>query len=181
MGHLPPMVFERCVARYGGNHKVKSFTCMDQYLCTAFARAASLLSFGRPIERPDLRSDDRATGLPVRPRLPRDVACRAIQGPETGKRLLFITNNTALPALSICALYKAGWQVELFFWLFRVLCGSGRSCLNPAALRVSRPYARYSPGAGFRQDLPDPHDSLKSLLFHKSFTTVVLCPFSSSE
>ncbi len=27
MDHLPPMVFERCVARYGGNHKVKSFTC----------------------------------------------------------------------------------------------------------------------------------------------------------
>jgi Domain of unknown function (DUF4372) len=35
--------------------------------------------------------------------------------PETGKRLLFISNNTALPALSICSLYKARWQVELFF------------------------------------------------------------------
>ena len=38
MGHLPPMVFERCVARYSGNHKVQSFTCMDQYLCMAFAQ-----------------------------------------------------------------------------------------------------------------------------------------------
>ena len=38
MDHLPPMEFERCVARYGGNHKVKSFTCMDQYLCMAFAQ-----------------------------------------------------------------------------------------------------------------------------------------------
>jgi hypothetical protein len=38
--------------------------------------------------------------------------------PETGKRLVFITNNTALPALSICALYKSRWQVELFFkWI----------------------------------------------------------------
>ena len=38
--------------------------------------------------------------------------------PETGKRLLFITNNTALPTLSICSLYKARWQVELFFrWI----------------------------------------------------------------
>jgi len=38
--------------------------------------------------------------------------------PETGKRLLFISNNTALPALSICSLYKARWQVELFFrWI----------------------------------------------------------------
>ena len=40
------------------------------------------------------------------------------QDPETGKRLLFITNNTVLPALKICALYKARWQVELFFrWI----------------------------------------------------------------
>ena len=38
MDHLPPMVFERCVARYGDNHKVKGFTCMDQYLCMAFAQ-----------------------------------------------------------------------------------------------------------------------------------------------
>jgi hypothetical protein len=38
--------------------------------------------------------------------------------PETGKRLTFITNNTALPALTICALYKSRWQVELFFkWI----------------------------------------------------------------
>jgi Domain of unknown function (DUF4372)/Transposase DDE domain len=38
--------------------------------------------------------------------------------PETGKKLVFITNNTALPALSICALYKSRWQVELFFkWI----------------------------------------------------------------
>lgn len=38
--------------------------------------------------------------------------------PETGKRLLFISNNTVLPALSICSLYKARWQVELFFrWI----------------------------------------------------------------
>lgn len=38
--------------------------------------------------------------------------------PQTGKRLLFITNNTALPALSICALYEARWQVALFFrWI----------------------------------------------------------------
>ena len=38
MDHLPPMVFERCVARYDGNHKVKSFTCRDQFLCMAFAQ-----------------------------------------------------------------------------------------------------------------------------------------------
>jgi hypothetical protein len=38
--------------------------------------------------------------------------------PVTGKMLIFLTNNTALPALTIAALYKSRWQVELFFkWI----------------------------------------------------------------
>ena len=36
----------------------------------------------------------------------------------SGKTLVFLTNNTALPALTIAALYKSRWQVELFFkWI----------------------------------------------------------------
>ena len=31
--------------------------------------------------------------------------------PATGKRLVFLTNNTALPALTVAALYKSRWQV----------------------------------------------------------------------
>jgi IS4 transposase len=34
---------------------------------------------------------------------------------ESGKTLVFLTNNSALPALTISALYKSRWQVELFF------------------------------------------------------------------
>lgn len=292
MGHLPPMVFERCVARYAGNHKVKSFTCMDQYLCMAFAQltfreslrdieaclrtqaeklyhmgirgqvsrntlananavrswriyadfAQRLISIARglyvdepfgvdlsntayaldsttidlslslfpwaPFRRAkaavklhtllDLRGNipsfihisdgklhdvnildqlipeagafyimdrgyidferlhrlhqagsffvtrakknmdaqrryshpvDRSTGLIFDQTLvlqgyqsakdyPEGIRGVRYKDPETGKRLLFITNNTALPALSICALYKARWQVELFFrWI----------------------------------------------------------------
>jgi Transposase DDE domain len=38
--------------------------------------------------------------------------------PETAKTLIFLTNNFALPAATICALYKSRWQVELFFkWI----------------------------------------------------------------
>jgi Transposase DDE domain len=38
--------------------------------------------------------------------------------PETGKILVFLTNQFALPALTICALYRCRWQVELFFkWI----------------------------------------------------------------
>ncbi|MBI3307545.1 MAG: IS4 family transposase [Candidatus Omnitrophica bacterium] len=37
---------------------------------------------------------------------------------ETDKRLVFLTNNFSLPALTIARLYKARWQVELFFkWI----------------------------------------------------------------
>jgi hypothetical protein len=36
----------------------------------------------------------------------------------TGKTLVFLTNQVTLPALTICALYKSRWQVELFFkWI----------------------------------------------------------------
>jgi len=34
---------------------------------------------------------------------------------ETDKRLKFLTNNFALPALTIAQIYKCRWQVELFF------------------------------------------------------------------
>jgi hypothetical protein len=37
---------------------------------------------------------------------------------ETGKRFKFLTNNFMLPALTIARIYKARWQVELFFkWI----------------------------------------------------------------
>jgi transposase len=35
--------------------------------------------------------------------------------PETGKTLIFLTNNFVLPPLTIAVLYKNRWQVELFF------------------------------------------------------------------
>lgn len=37
---------------------------------------------------------------------------------ETGRSLVFLTNNFGLPALTIAALYKSRWRVELFFkWI----------------------------------------------------------------
>lgn len=38
--------------------------------------------------------------------------------PDSGKTLVFLTNQMTFPALTICALYKSRWQVELFFkWI----------------------------------------------------------------
>lgn len=38
MQHLPLTTFRRCVSRYAGERKVKSFSCLDQFLCMAFAQ-----------------------------------------------------------------------------------------------------------------------------------------------
>lgn len=38
MDYLPMNIFRRCVRKYQGNFKVKSFSCLDQFLCMAFAQ-----------------------------------------------------------------------------------------------------------------------------------------------
>jgi hypothetical protein len=51
-------------------------------------------------------------------RYPEHIRRIRYHDPETGKVLVFLTNHFTLPALTICALYKCRWQVELFFkWI----------------------------------------------------------------
>ena len=38
MDFLPKHEFRQCVKRYRGHYKVKTFSCMDQYLCMSFAQ-----------------------------------------------------------------------------------------------------------------------------------------------
>ena len=38
MDHLPLHTFRRIVKRYDGERKVKTFSCLDQFLCMAFAQ-----------------------------------------------------------------------------------------------------------------------------------------------
>lgn len=47
IAHLPKYEFQKYVDRYKGNHRVKKFSCWDQFLCMAFAQLTS---------RPSLRS-----------------------------------------------------------------------------------------------------------------------------
>jgi hypothetical protein len=60
----------------------------------------------------------RLTGTVSCKRYP-DILRRVVYFDEdTGKTFEFLTNNLSLPALTICALYKQRWQVELFFkWI----------------------------------------------------------------
>src|SRR3989338_6880676 len=38
MEFLPLYEFRKCVARYNGDYKIQNFSCMDQFLCMAFAQ-----------------------------------------------------------------------------------------------------------------------------------------------
>ena len=59
-----------------------------------------------------------ATGVKSTIKYPAPLRRIAYVDPETKKRFVFLTNNFVLPAQSIPALYKARWQVELFFkWI----------------------------------------------------------------
>ena len=58
------------------------------------------------------------TGYESHKRYPELIRQVTYIDPETGKTLEFLTNNMTLSALTICALYKQRWQVELFFkWI----------------------------------------------------------------
>jgi hypothetical protein len=40
--HVPPHEFHKCVVRYRGNYKLRGFSCLDQFLCLAFAQLTGI-------------------------------------------------------------------------------------------------------------------------------------------
>jgi hypothetical protein len=79
----------------------------------------------RPVDKSmGLRSDQtiRLTGPTTSKDYPDVLRRISYHDAETGKRLVFLTNNFTLPALTIPQLYKCRWQVELFFkWIKQYL------------------------------------------------------------
>lgn len=58
------------------------------------------------------------TGVATKKDYPEKLRRVKFQDLETGKSLVFLTNNFTLPALTIAQLYRSRWQVELFFkWI----------------------------------------------------------------
>lgn len=77
--------------------------------------------YSRPVDRQSgLRSDQTIalTGRYSLKRYPDALRRVHFVDPETARQLVFLTNNFALPALTIAQLYQSRWQVELFFrWI----------------------------------------------------------------
>ena len=60
-------------------------------------------------------------GFYVRRGYPEHLRRVKFKDPESGKTLVFLTNNMTLPPLTVAALCKSRWQVELFF---KQICAS---------------------------------------------------------
>jgi len=77
--------------------------------------------YSRPVDRSTGLIGDQTvllTGFYSRQGFDRPLRRIKFNDPQTGKRLVFLTNNFALDALTIAKLYKCRWQVELFFkWI----------------------------------------------------------------
>jgi hypothetical protein len=77
--------------------------------------------YSRPVDRSTGLICDQTvllTGFYSRQGFDRPLRRIRFNDPQTGKRLVFLTNNFALDALTIAKLYKYRWQVELFFkWI----------------------------------------------------------------
>lgn len=98
---------------------------MDEAGCFFVTRAKSNMKSQRRYSRPV----DRATGLICDQTIiltgfyssqgfERPLRRIKFNDPDTGKVLVFLTNNFSLSAVSITRLYKYHWQIELFFkWI----------------------------------------------------------------
>jgi hypothetical protein len=98
---------------------------MHQTLAFFVTRAKSNTRFRRIYSAPVDRSTGiicdqtiALTGTISRKDYPEYLRRIRFKDPETGKTLVFLPNNFTVTAAAICALYKARWQVELFFkWI----------------------------------------------------------------
>ena len=78
MQHLPLSTFRRCVQLYDGEHKVKSFSCLDQYLCMAFAQLTYRESL-RDIEACLRSAGSKLYHMGIRSRVSRNTLANANQ------------------------------------------------------------------------------------------------------
>jgi hypothetical protein len=103
--------FQTCVDHHRGDWHVKSFYCCEFFRVMIFAQITG---------RSSLVCDQkvRLTGTGMNKKYPELIRRIKYIDPETGKRLVFLTNNMTVSAETIALLYKNRWHVELFFkWI----------------------------------------------------------------
>ncbi|MFH2069222.1 MAG: IS4 family transposase [Candidatus Omnitrophota bacterium] len=91
------------------------------FITKAKRNLAARRRYSRPVDKSTgLRSDQTVflTGINTSKDYPEPLRRISYYDADTKKHLVFLTNNFVLPALTIAQLYKARWQIELFFkWI----------------------------------------------------------------
>jgi IS4 transposase len=102
--------------------RLYGFTCSSAFFVVRTKKNVHLQRrYSRPVDKSvGLRSDHTVIltaieSFKVYPDALRRVSYFDV---ETNQRLKFLTNNFALPAITIARIYKCRWQIELFFkWI----------------------------------------------------------------
>ena len=93
-------------------------TCGSFFVTRAKKNTLFRRLYSSPVDKAlGLRSDQRGVlcGVKARKQYPAHIRRVTYLDPKTEKRLCFLTNSLAIPAIDVCKLYKMRWQVELFF------------------------------------------------------------------
>ena len=119
---IEPAAFYVMDRAYIDYHRLRRFTTAGAFFVTrAKSNLRCTVREKRPVHRTTgLRSDHTIVlnGIKTAALYPEPLRRVAFYDVEHKRRLVFLTNNFALPALTIAGLYKSRWQIELFFkWI----------------------------------------------------------------
>jgi len=119
---IEPAAFYVMDRAYIDYHRLRRFTTAGAFFVTrAKSNLRCTVREKRPVDRTTgLRSDHTIVlnGIKTAALYPEPLRRVAFDDVEHKRRLVFLTNNFALPALTIAGLYKSRWQIELFFkWI----------------------------------------------------------------
>lgn len=112
-------VFDRGYLDFARLHRLHQ--CAAFFVTRAKKNFRCRRRYSRPVDQATgLRFDQTVvlTGFYARNDYPDALRRIGFRDPESGRLLVFLTNNFTEPALTIAQLYRCRWQIELFFkWL----------------------------------------------------------------
>jgi len=107
---VPRFHFDQTVNQYGLDRYAKSFTSWRQFITLLYAQVK-----GKGVLCDEVIS---MAGFYAEEDYPEDLRRIEFYDEETEKVLVFLTNHFTLAATTMAAIYKARWQIELFFkWI----------------------------------------------------------------
>jgi len=119
---IEPAAFYVMDRAYLDYHRLRRFTTAGAFFVTRTkSNLRCTVREKRPVDRTTgLRSDHTImlNGIKTAALYPEPLRRVSFYDAEHKRRLVFLTNNFTLPALTIAGLYKSRWQIELFFkWI----------------------------------------------------------------